>query len=286
MSQLTYKPLKNVIDNYDLFLIDLWGVIVEGEYLYPSVIESINEIIAKKKVIFLTNAPRPNYVLTKKLESWGLNNITADKIISSGDVARQLIKDHQATKNTKVKIFHLGQDRNEDILLDMDYELVTNIEQADIFLLSLYRDDHENIDEFNQLLEKAAKLPNLYNICSNPDVTIPYQNTVRYCSGYFANIIEQHNGKVFYTGKPKTLIYDRVFELHQTTPKNRILMIGDTFETDILGANDSGIHSGLVLTGNSAKIHGLHTTLDDKLIALSNHVKKVNMTPTFITSFT
>lgn len=286
MPQLTYKSLKNVIDNYDLFLIDLWGVVVEGEYLYSGVIESINEIIAKKNVIFLTNAPRPNYVLTNKLKSWGLHNITDNKIISSGDVARRLIKDHQVIKNNKVKIFHLGQDRNEDILLDMDYELVTNIEQADIFLLSLYRDDNENIDEFNQLLEKVAKLPNLYNICSNPDVTIPYQNTVRYCSGYFANIIEQYKGKVVYTGKPKTLIYDRVFELYPTISKNRILMIGDTFETDILGANDSSIHSGLVLTGNSAKIHGLHATLDDKLIALSAHAKKVNMTPTFITSLT
>ncbi len=284
MSELTFKSLKNVIDNYDLFLFDLWGVIVEGDHLYPGVIEGINEILTQKNVIFLTNAPRPNYLLTKKLQSWGLNNITPEKIVSSGDISRQLIQEHQKTLNHRVKIFHLGQERNEDTLHNIDCDLISQIEQADILLLSLYRDEHENINEYNQLLEKAAQLPHLHNICSNPDVIIPVQENIRYCSGYFANIIEKHGGSVIYAGKPKASIYNRVFELHPNINKDRILMIGDTFETDILGANNSGIHSALVLSGNSRKIHAIHQSIEDKLVSLSNHAVKVGMTPTFVTS--
>ena len=34
---------------------------------------------------------------------------------------------------------------------------------------------------------------------------------------------------------------------------DEILMVGDTIETDILGASDFGIDSALVLTGNGAR---------------------------------
>jgi len=60
-------------------------------------------------------------------------------------------------------------------------------------------------------------------------------------------------------------------------------MIGDTFETDILGANRSGIDSALVLSGNSLTIHKMHESLADKLTALSLHAKNIGIEPTFVT---
>ena len=284
MSKLTFQQLDTSLSKYDLLLFDLWGVIVEGDSTYPGVVEAINQIMSKTNVMFLTNAPRPSFQSEKILQSWGIDKAKADKIITSGDIARQMMQAHNTKIGKPSKIYHLGEDRNKDLLVDFEYEVTEDLGNADILLLSLYRDEHENIKEFDHLLQQAAAQPNLLILCSNPDTTIPKQGMLRYCAGYFASIVEKFGGKVIYTGKPKSVIYDYALQKQPHVPKNRVLMIGDTFETDILGANDAGIHSALVLSGNAAPFHSMHKSLDDKLLALHKRAKEVGVMPSFVTT--
>ncbi|MGL4226318.1 MAG: TIGR01459 family HAD-type hydrolase, partial [Rickettsia sp.] len=58
MDTLKLKNIFDVMDDYDVFLFDLWGVIIEGGHTYPNVVQNINKIIERKKVYFVTNAPR------------------------------------------------------------------------------------------------------------------------------------------------------------------------------------------------------------------------------------
>ena len=52
---------KSIVENYDLFFVDLWGVIHNGIKLNKNAIETLVEISkAKKNYVLLTNAPRPN----------------------------------------------------------------------------------------------------------------------------------------------------------------------------------------------------------------------------------
>ena len=44
-----FKHISQALNDYDLFLFDLWGVVVENEKLYPGVVESINSILAQKQ---------------------------------------------------------------------------------------------------------------------------------------------------------------------------------------------------------------------------------------------
>jgi HAD superfamily hydrolase (TIGR01459 family) len=285
MSKLNLIHIEECMADYDLFLFDLWGVIIEGGETYPGVVTAINNIIKKKDVIFLSNAPRPDFIVARNLKNWGILDVTPEMVITSGDVARQLITDYRKAPHEQLpKIFHLGADRNSDILIEIEHIETSDINEADILLLSIFRDENEDIHEFDKFLKKAAKIPNLLTICSNPDTTIPRNGIVRYCPGHFAEIIEQHGGKVIYSGKPETPIYDLVFQRKSELAKDRILMIGDTFETDILGANRSGIHSALVLSGNAENIHKMHEFLSDKLTALSAHSKNIGIVPTFVTT--
>jgi len=285
MSLLTFQQLDEAIHEYDLILIDLWGVIIEGDNTYPGVVEAINNMISRTNIMFLTNAPRPNFKVAENLRKWGITNATEDMVFTSGDIARQMIQAHRSNLGGKIpKIYHLGEDRNEDILLNSKHELTQDLNSADILLLSLYRDDHEDINEFNQILKQAALKKDLLTLCSNPDTTIPKHGTIRYCAGYFAEIIEKFGGEVVYTGKPKEVIYNFALQKQQHIKKDRILMVGDTFETDILGANKAGIHSALVLSGNSVPFHNMHESMEDKLSALHKHAKKIDVMPSFITS--
>jgi len=285
MSLLTFQQLDEAIHEYDLILFDLWGVIIEGDNTYPGVVEAINNMISRTNIMFLTNAPRPNFKVAENLRKWGITNATEDMVVTSGDIARQMIQAHRSNLGGKIpKIYHLGEDRNEDILLNSKHKLTQDLNSADILLLSLYRDDHEDINEFNQILKQAALKKDLLTLCSNPDTTIPKHGTIRYCAGYFAEIIEKFGGEVVYTGKPKEVIYNFALQKQQHIKKDRILMVGDTFETDILGANKAGIHSALVLSGNSVPFHNMHESMEDKLSALHKHAKKIDVMPSFITS--
>ncbi|MGC0372469.1 MAG: hypothetical protein DGJ47_001183, partial [Rickettsiaceae bacterium] len=167
--------------------------------------------------------------------------------------------------------------------VDIDHEVVEDVKQADCLLITTYRDENENIHEFDGVLKDAAD-NKIFTLCANPDTIIPNKGIARYCAGYFSEVIEQYGGKVFYTGKPKTPIYEYILKKHSDIKPSRILMIGDTFDTDIKGARDAGIHSALVMTGNCAKFHENYNGMDAKLKAIHKKAKELNMIPTFVTS--
>ena len=57
---LDSEGLRSVFRNYDLFFIDLWGVMHNGIELYKEAVNVLTEISeSKKDYILLTNAPRP-----------------------------------------------------------------------------------------------------------------------------------------------------------------------------------------------------------------------------------
>ncbi len=284
MEPLSFKHISDSLDNYDLLLFDLWGVIIEDDKFYPGVIDAVNRMLKKKKCFFLSNAPRPSFTMANKLKNWGLENVTQDMIITSGGISREIMLTKQKELGwQKPIIYHLGGDQNDDLLRDFDCIITDDYKKAHIFLISLFRDEEQNIREFDDLLIEVAKNKSLIKICSNPDISVPKGDKVRYCAGYFARIIEENNGEIIYTGKPKKIIYDHVLEKAGNIDKKRILMIGDTFETDILGAQEAGIHSALVMTGNARKFHIMHNAIQDKILALSRESTALGIIPTFVT---
>ena len=53
--------LSEVFDAYDTFVIDLWGVMHDGIKLNDRAMEAVSQLkIKSKKVVFLSNAPRPS----------------------------------------------------------------------------------------------------------------------------------------------------------------------------------------------------------------------------------
>ena len=248
--------LHHIVGLYDGFLIDLWGVVHNGINPYPGTVACINDLIARnKQVLFLSNIPRPNIVAIKKLIDFNIN-ATPDMMLTSGDLTRDVLQQTTAT-NQNTKYYHLGAHRNTDILFNLNINIVTDIQQADAILLTAYIEADENLHQFDELLTQAAAY-NLPMICANPDYMAVQGTQDRYCAGFISQQYEQLGGTVTYYGKPYIEIYTQAFaRINQTAnniPLDRILMIGDTIETDILGAKNSGIKSALVLTGNTGNI--------------------------------
>ncbi|ABV73337.1 HAD-superfamily subfamily IIA hydrolase [Rickettsia canadensis str. McKiel] len=284
MNILKLKNIFDIIDNYDVFLFDLWGVIIEGGHTYQNVVQNINKIIERKKVYFVTNAPQNIFSLHQTIKSWGLN-AEPEMIISSGEIAVQMILESKERFGIeKPVIYHLGHLEN-DIINGIQYSTTDDIKKANIFLMTIYRDENENLDlnEFDELFKIVVERK-MVNICANPDLGINQHGVYRYCSGYYAEKIKQLGGEIIYSGKPYEEIYSKIFKECHNTPKNRILMIGDTFYTDILAANRLGIDSALVLTGNSRAYHINFDNIDEKLDSLTKSAIKQSIMPNFMLS--
>ena len=65
--------LQSIAENYDLFYIDLWGVIHNGIKLHEKAVYALNQLVKiNKNFVLLTNAPRPNRIVNMFLEKMGM----------------------------------------------------------------------------------------------------------------------------------------------------------------------------------------------------------------------
>ena len=109
------KGLKSIYENYDLFYIDLWGVIHNGIDLYKEAVNVLTKISdAKKEYILLTNAPRPKKNVENFLEKMGLDKDKREKVFTSGEAALNFLKKKCLNQN----FYHKGPPRDFNIFND------------------------------------------------------------------------------------------------------------------------------------------------------------------------
>jgi HAD superfamily hydrolase (TIGR01459 family) len=90
---------------------------------------------------------------------------------------------------------------------------------------------------------RERKLP---LICANPDIVVQSGERLLYCAGAIAELYRELGGEVVFYGKPHRPIYERAMALAREqrgkdTPLNRVLAIGDSVRTDLMGAHAFGI---------------------------------------------
>ena len=232
--------LSSIVDNYQLFYVDLWGVVHNGITLHTEAIKALQGITNKKKdYILLTNAPRPNHAVKSFLEKMGMQKEIRDHVFTSGEAALMYLK-----KNLSGKTFyHVGPPRDFDLFKDFEKRKSENIENCDFILCTGLFDDHDKeLTYYKNLFEKnlSKKM-----ICTNPDLIVDRGNTREFCAGSVAMVFEKMGGEVIYFGKPYPEIYNQSID----NKDKKILSIGDNLNTDIRGANLLNYDSLLISNG-------------------------------------
>jgi len=247
--------IDQMLKQYDAFTIDLWGVVHDGCTPYPGVVDCLNEMLRlDKQLIFLSNAPRPGHLVMQKLLEFGIP-VKPSMMLTSGDMVRyQLMHFEDAVfKNLGRRCYHLGSERNQDILVDVPVNRVRDLDQTDFILSTVFLEEEEDRAQYDAFFKEAIER-NIPMICANPDKKVVQGQSYRYCAGIFAERYIHLGGQCHYYGKPSVPIFEEAFKRLSTfgfTCRKRILMIGDTLETDIAGAICAGIDSAWVLTGNA-----------------------------------
>ena len=237
---LDIEGLQSIAENYDLFYIDLWGVIHNGIKLHEKAILVLKELLKmNKNFILLTNAPRPNEAVKIFLEKMGMNKELREHVFSSGEASLSYLK----KKHRSQKFYHVGPPRDFDLFQEFNNYKSDQISESEYLLCTGLFDEHDrDLKYYKDLLEKHT---NKKMVCTNPDLIVDKGNRRELCAGSVAMIFEKMGGEVIYFGKPYAEVYNQA-----TNNKNKkILSIGDNLNTDIKGANLLNYDSLLISNG-------------------------------------
>ena len=122
-SNLDEKGLRSIVGEYDVFFIDIWGVLHNGLNLFHNSVEVLEKLEKnKKKYVLLTNAPRPNLTVIEYLKKMGLDEKKAQQVYTSGQAALDQLK----TMNSQ-SFFHIGPPRDFDLFKTFENKKVEKL---------------------------------------------------------------------------------------------------------------------------------------------------------------
>jgi len=235
------ERLSDLVDGVEVILSDIWGVVHNGLESFPEACEALHTYRQRGgTVILITNAPRPADSVQRPLRKLGVADEAYDAIVSSGDLTRNFVADHPGKK-----IFWIGPERDSSIHRGLD-AVMAPLEQADyIICTGLFDDETESAEDYRamMLLAREHKLP---LICANPDIVVERGDRLIYCAGAIAELYRELGGEAIFYGKPHRPIYERAMALAterrgRPTSLDRVLAIGDSVRTDLIGALGFGI---------------------------------------------
>ncbi len=205
-------------------------------------------------VVLITNAPRPHTPVEAQLTSLGVPKSAWDRVVTSGDVTRELIRSGPR------RVFHLGPDRDMMIYDGIDVDIVEEFEAQAVVCTGLYDDDTETPDDYAEMLRRfrARDLP---FICANPDIVVEKGDRLIFCAGALARDYAQLGGRTQIAGKPHRPIYEAALKaasevLGRPIEASDALAIGDGVLTDVKGAENNGIDVLYVSGGIHAGEYG------------------------------
>lgn len=312
---LSMRYINGVKDlsDYSTYLLDMWGVMHNGSTPYDGVLNTVKEIRkAGKEIIILSNSSKRTDNAIKTLTKLGFDIEDFNQIITSGEVGFRMLSGDLtlqcsswdiltkliAENRKKAFVFGSG-DGDEEYCNEAGWSL-SAIDEADLIIargtftlndgsgnVILKKNDAEYYDKMLDVTLKKAASKKIPMLVTNPDKVRPDEGLPP-MPGAIGDAYESYIGEggekiVRRIGKP----YPEVYELALLHSKsNKVVMIGDALETDIIGGTNAncsqcwvvndGIHSYAVGKFNNFE-KGTSRVLDD-----FNCDRRLSLKPTYI----
>ena len=237
---LDLNGIHSIVDDYDLFYIDLWGVIHNGIKLHEQAIIVLKELLKKNKsFVLLTNAPRPNETVRVSLEKMGMDKDLRDHVFTSGEAALNYLKNNFLSK----KFYHIAPPKDFDLFNLFKNNKCDDIKNSEYLLCTgLFEVYDKDLMYYKGLFDNHIDKK---MICTNPDLIVDRGNVRELCAGSVAMVFEKMGGSVVYFGKPHQEVYNQSID----NINKKVLAIGDNLNTDIRGANLLNYDSLLISNG-------------------------------------
>jgi len=243
--------LRQIADQFDLFLVDQFGVLHDGVAAYPGVIDGLARLASRgRKAVVLTNSGKGAAANLSRLRALGFADSGLDTVISSGDVALQRVRSGVLGPRFAegADICVIGRPGDSYAFSADHFTLVTRPQDAAFLVFAGSQAPLISLDGYRRKLTAAAQA-GVPAICINPDLTMIRDGGLVAAPGAIARVYENLGAAVEYVGKPYPAIFDHAIATAAMGRGARIVMIGDSPEHDVAGARAIGLPTLLVRTG-------------------------------------
>ncbi|WP_281647135.1 HAD hydrolase-like protein [Parendozoicomonas sp. Alg238-R29] len=263
-----YPPVKNseaaprkisgieeVLDQFDLIMLDSYGVLCRGVEAIDGAVEAIAMMRERGKAFcVVSNDTMTNqYVAAEKYAARGFD-FANEEVVTSLDVTESWLATVENPERWGV-IAPLPHptDKLLEGMVRLNECNGAIPEQVDSILFMVGTGWTQDMQDN---LLKSAEGRQFTMAVGNPDMGAPYfidgQIHINATPGYFMdNLVEATDQRAvpMLFGKPGNTIFQTVAERHCVTDPSRVLMVGDTLYTDILGGNAMGFKTLLLECG-------------------------------------
>lgn len=241
------RPLAK---KYQGYIFDLDGTVYRGDHIIPGAAAVVNQLQEMgKSIVFVTNkttGSQDEYYTFLKNSGVDLN---PTQIMNATMVTGQFLM-----RNYKAQTFYaIGEQTFIDEIEKLGLKYSENPAEVGIVLVTLDRYcTFQKLETAAKCLEKGAKF-----FAANIDTTCPVEEGEIWDAGSTIAALEKrtHRKLELHFGKPSAFMIAAFLEYLQL-PAEKLLIIGDRLETDILMGNHAGIDTALVLTGVKNFLNG------------------------------
>jgi HAD superfamily hydrolase (TIGR01459 family) len=259
--------LQTLAGQFDAFLIDQFGVLLDGTGAYDGAPEALSALARMgKRIVLLSNSGKRAAPNEARLTRLGFDRASYGCVMSSGEAAFAEIKGrigHDIAPGAAVWVH--ARDGDMSAIDGLDLNPVDDACQADLLIIAGSRGDEFDLARYRDWLAPAARR-GVPAFCTNPDIRMLTPLGPRFGAGAIARMYEDLGGQVDWIGKPFPLIYRLAHDA--LGAPDRVLCIGDSPAHDIAGGQAAGFATALVRTG-------LHADLSDA--ALLEHCRETAM---------
>ena len=257
------SSLAEVASQYDAIVLDQWGVLHDGSMPYPGAVLILQELAERHlPLAILSNSGKRSAPNAARVAAMGFDQSPFHTVMTSGEALWQDIRAGRVPHRR----FHAIERAAGDATVwaeGLNVDLVAAREAEALLLMGL--PDGTVLQDCQGLLD-AALARGVLVYCSNPDRASPRSGGPVISPGVLAFAYQQMGGSVRFYGKPHKPVFDAVAHALGTS---RLLMVGDSLEHDIAGAQNAGwdtlfITGGLYATAFAA---GSYSETLDQLIA-------------------
>ncbi|MBR4681292.1 MAG: HAD hydrolase-like protein [Fibrobacter sp.] len=254
--------MEDLLDRYDAFCFDGYGTLYNrGSFVYEGALDWFRALRREgKSVRLITNAASDvDEVLARDADKRGFD-FSTEETVSSGSLLRDLVKELRSLGKAIREVYYIGRETGKHVLEDCGITAVAlDAEPAEpIVAISSAKDTPESYAQAVKILKRpgsmllvlnsdawAPKIPGDDGMTVREPVSGALSERLRRDSVCEAN---PAGCETYYLGKPFPAIWEKV---KRSLPDgSRVLMVGDTLGTDVLGAKVAGFDSALVVGRN------------------------------------
>jgi HAD superfamily hydrolase (TIGR01450 family) len=234
------------LDGVDVLFADLDGVVYTGPAALPYAVESINRAQASVRVGYITNnASRTPDSVAGHLNDLGLH-VAADDVVTSPQAAIVLLEQLVEPGST---ILVVGGEGLTRIVEEHGFRVTRSAEDSPAAVIQGFHPSvaWSDLAEAAYALRPSQGSEGIPWVATNTDWTIPQPRGTAPGNGTLVSAVHTAVGRLpVVAGKPERAIFEAAI---QRFGASHPLFLGDRLDTDIIGANRSGMASALVLTG-------------------------------------